>query len=326
MRYQYRYDEQIRHLLDQLRPPQLDEMDDKFRLQCPFPDHRDSTPSFYISRRLGAYHCFGCRRHGSLKRMAQELNLTLPDSDETDITGDETDHWVFAAQDFDPELLDGAADLAIGGVPLVIEVPRLLRPLPQHARWRRLPAKLLAALGARLWYDDTIPGCEIERIWFPVQQERVLAGWFARVLSRRDHQHHPHKNTIPKYRNNDSQRTKQLLFPYDYVRTRFARRRTVAVVEGQVDALTLIQADIPALAIFGTNNWSKYKEGLLAGAGFTNVIVAMDGDKPGRKLQVELVPQLRHNFDRVFDFRVPHHHDPASMPPEYRVQLRRLAV
>lgn len=33
---------------------------------CPFPDHRDSSPSFYINIQTNTFHCFGCSRKGGV--------------------------------------------------------------------------------------------------------------------------------------------------------------------------------------------------------------------------------------------------------------------
>ena len=34
--------------------------------RCPFPDHQDRTPSFRVNPAKGVWHCFGCRRGGSV--------------------------------------------------------------------------------------------------------------------------------------------------------------------------------------------------------------------------------------------------------------------
>lgn len=37
-----------------------------YKTLCPFPDHLDSHPSFFVYSD-GGYHCFGCGAHGSLE-------------------------------------------------------------------------------------------------------------------------------------------------------------------------------------------------------------------------------------------------------------------
>jgi hypothetical protein len=35
-----------------------------YKANCPFPDHRDSSPSFNINIQTNTFHCFGCSRKG----------------------------------------------------------------------------------------------------------------------------------------------------------------------------------------------------------------------------------------------------------------------
>lgn len=324
----FRFDDAIQGLLQQLHA-EYSEVGEKWRLLCPYPDHHDTDPSFYFNRRLGAFKCFGCGRGGGLRKLAHDLGLVYNTDEDTDLQHDEADSFYFLAQDL--EAVDDSdevesfstdhAELECGRV----VPPPLLRPFPDGVSWRHLSSKLLRQVGAQLWFDDWKTGCEIDRVWFPVMMDERLAGWFGRVKSRREHQQHPNGKLIPKYRNNQRQITTKLLFPYDYVRQHFGHR-AVVLVEGQVDALTLIRDGIPALAIFGTKNWSDFKRAKLISSGFRRVIVAMDGDDSGRQLQQTLVPQLRPDFDRVINFSVPDGEDPASMSARYRHHLHKLAA
>jgi 5S rRNA maturation endonuclease (ribonuclease M5) len=56
---------------------------------------------------------------------------------------------------------------------------------------------------------------------------------------------------------------------------------TVVLVEGPRDALRLLQHDIPAMAILGTQTWSSAKVSMLALSGVQNVIICTDGDNAG---------------------------------------------
>ena len=326
----FRFDDDIHQLLQQLHAERCDEVGEKWRILCPYPDHHDTDPSCYLNRRRGTFKCYGCGKYGSLKRFAHDLGLTYQGEEVADPARDEADPYYFLQQDLHA-LDDVDESMAVDNHRAdhdgsTIAVPSLLRPFPDGVRWRRLRASLLQAVGAQLWFDDWHGGCEIDRVWFPVMMSSRLAGWFGRVKSRREHRHHPNCEQIPKYRNNQHQQTRRLLFPYDYVQQHFGRQ-AVVLVEGQVDALTLIQDDIPALAIFGTNNWDDFKRTELLGRGgddgFSQVIVAMDGDEAGHKLQTRLVPELKSDF-AVHSFAVPDGEDPASMSASYRTALRRL--
>ncbi|MDP5281410.1 CHC2 zinc finger domain-containing protein [Sphingomonas sp. DG1-23] len=41
--------------------------------RCPFPDHRDSTPSFSVNEAKGVFRCFGCGRAGNAVSFMQQM-------------------------------------------------------------------------------------------------------------------------------------------------------------------------------------------------------------------------------------------------------------
>lgn len=43
------------------------------KMTCPFPDHSDSTPSFYINTETGGYNCYGCHEHGHFYQLCETL-------------------------------------------------------------------------------------------------------------------------------------------------------------------------------------------------------------------------------------------------------------
>jgi len=45
-----------------------------WKSNCPFPDHRDSSPSFYINILTNSFHCFGCSRKGGVCQFLACLN------------------------------------------------------------------------------------------------------------------------------------------------------------------------------------------------------------------------------------------------------------
>lgn len=59
----------------------IDNDHDKIKLRCPFPDHPDTHASFQIDRRTGRFHCFGCGKSGSIKKLSSELKLPQPETD-----------------------------------------------------------------------------------------------------------------------------------------------------------------------------------------------------------------------------------------------------
>lgn len=45
-----------------------------YKVNCPFPDHQDSSPSFYINILTNSFHCFGCSRKGGVCQFLACLN------------------------------------------------------------------------------------------------------------------------------------------------------------------------------------------------------------------------------------------------------------
>ncbi|MCX7675371.1 MAG: CHC2 zinc finger domain-containing protein, partial [Bdellovibrionaceae bacterium] len=41
---------------------------------CPFPDHREKTPSFSVSQQKQLYHCFGCKKSGNIVTFLRDYN------------------------------------------------------------------------------------------------------------------------------------------------------------------------------------------------------------------------------------------------------------
>jgi DNA primase len=49
--------------------------------RCPFPDHREKTPSFSVSEAKQVYHCFGCKKSGNVFRFLQDFSgLNFPEA------------------------------------------------------------------------------------------------------------------------------------------------------------------------------------------------------------------------------------------------------
>ena len=49
--------------------------------RCPFPDHKEKTPSFSVNDLQGLYHCFGCKKSGNVFSFLRDFNgMTYPDA------------------------------------------------------------------------------------------------------------------------------------------------------------------------------------------------------------------------------------------------------
>ena len=42
--------------------------------RCPFPDHKEKTPSFSVNEIKSLYYCFGCKKNGNLMTFLQSFS------------------------------------------------------------------------------------------------------------------------------------------------------------------------------------------------------------------------------------------------------------
>jgi hypothetical protein len=321
------------------------------KLVCILPKHNDTVPSLVIDRTSGRFRCYGCGQKGSIYDLGKLIGIDLGTGKETDVYDSDIDEFAVMSEKLD---LIESPDTGL------ISPPPHLRPLPPGLSWRGMPSSFLSEAGAKLWYD---PRSYIERVWFPCMQDGELIGWFARIkdekakdrfkeameVAEAAFERFKKKNGAKsdpahlrsleddylrakkrleqikstKYRNNDKQKTHLITFPLDLVLSRMPGTKTVALVEGQVDALWLIYHGIPALAILGTNNWSSAKEAILLSHGFTRIVLAMDGDEAGERCQDKLYKELRGRF-KVFKWVCPEGEDPASVGKKHLRELKGL--
>ena len=45
---------------------------------CPFPDHKETQPSFTIFPQRNTFHCFGCKKTGSIARLMRLMGDVVP--------------------------------------------------------------------------------------------------------------------------------------------------------------------------------------------------------------------------------------------------------
>lgn len=67
----------------------------------------------------------------------------------------------------------------------------------------------------------------------------------------------------------------------------------VVVTEGELDAITVTQLDIPAVAYPGTQMWKSHPHWRWCFDSTSEVVVVADGDEPGRKAAAVVADSLR---------------------------------
>jgi hypothetical protein len=145
------------------------------------------------------------------------------------------------------------------------------KPLPANKVWRGIKTNLLIEIGCTLvqQYGEKF-------IYMPVNIKGEERGFIrARLKKVKDK---------PSYLNKAGKWSEKFgLFPYDYA-VNMMRSKTInrlVLVEGPRDALRLLSEGIPAVAILGTQSWSKRKSMLIELSGAKAAVTCFDGDAAG---------------------------------------------
>ena len=182
--------------------------------------------------------------------------------------------------------------------------------------YRGLSVEFLTSLDARYWVHKTAYH-STPRLLLPFYQYGKLVGYTGRRLD---------SDPLIKYYNAPWAQAKNILYPFDYVTK--SNPTSVVLVEGQLDALSLINAGIPALCLMGTNNWSNMKRAMLLNTTITDVYICMDGDEAGRLAASKLYYGNEHHdslqsyFSKVDVINLPDDTDPGSLDVAQLAWLR----
>jgi len=255
-----------------------------------FKGHDSKTPSLSIRRTDGAFLCFGCGVKGKNWNVLATYVKAEMLTDE-----DMPDPFVQLRYEMERKYRKATA---------AVELPWDVEPW--KGPYRQISEKTLKGVGALLWYDDD-KRIQDERILLPIMMYEELHGWVARRLGKDP----PGQKLTMPYRNAPNMSSQEVLYPFDYVVE--MEPETVVLVEGPMDALRLVNYDIPALAIMGTRNYVPENRSHISNTGADKVIIAMDGDDAGDAARYDMAPSLREMFE-VEHFLCPEKKDPGNMP------------
>src|ERR1700737_2702379 len=230
------------------------------------PVHAEKTPSGRIfhgptSKAPGYFVCYGCGYKANWNELAPKIGLKP-----------------FTRQKPSDEFarIQTLASNDTAGEGFIMEKMQLT-DLPKGKLWRGISTDLLIDIGAkRCKIDHPEYGLLKTKLYLPCLINGELKGYIkARLTKHADY---------PSYINAKGSWSKTHgLFPFDHAMklARKLRSRTMVLVEGQRDALRLIQNGIPAMCILGTQSWSSVKARLLELGGIKRLILMMDGDDAG---------------------------------------------
>jgi 5S rRNA maturation endonuclease (ribonuclease M5) len=244
---------------------------------CPY--HSERTPSFRIfhsaaSKSPGFGKCYGCGASAKFDELAPKLGLR-PYS----YAKPTQQHARPVVKPLEEVTPDASYEFS---------------SLPPNKIWREISTNLLIDIGCMKIRQYNTPF-----IWMPVNVKGEERGFIrARLRKAKDK---------PSYLNKPGAWAERHgLFPYDYaVKLMHDRQyKSIVVVEGPRDALRLLSYGIPAVALLGTQSWSKRKAHLLELSGAETVVLCLDGDCAGKAAEEKILPTLTNLLNvEVFSLR-----------------------
>ena len=308
---------------------------------CPF--HEEKSPSFIIQRGDSHYHCFGCGAHGdaiqflmthqkmsfaeAVESLAQRFHVHLEVVDERGEKKGPNKALLKEALDYACQFFHFSLLHSVEGhealeylyqrgidlefirhfqLGLAPKTPGMLRKLMQAKNIRDdilVEAGLLSSTKEGQWRDFFS-----DRLMFPIHHHTgEVIGFSGRKYKE--------ETFGGKYINTPETalfKKSRVLFGIYYSRKRMAKERKAIIVEGQIDALRLIQAGFNiTVAGQGTAFGEEHVKELIL-LGVNQVFLALDSDKAG----LEATAKIGHLFQKegieVQVISLPTNQDPDS--------------
>ena len=276
---------------------------------CPF--HEEKTPSFVVQAGDSHYHCFGCGAHGdaiaflmgflklsfaeAVESLAERFGVTLETVDKPsgprgpskrelyDVMEKARDFYHFYLLHTDEGhaalkyLFDRGLDL---NFVRLFKIGLAPKPHGLFQKAMATPPALMQLVGLQKEQRDFF----YDRITFPILDAvGHVIGFSARKCSE--------ETFGPKYVNTPETplfKKSKTLFGLFESRRRIAKERRAIVVEGQIDALRLIEEGFNlTVAGQGTAFGADHAKELIT-LGVTKVFLALDGDKAGAEAAVKI--------------------------------------
>lgn len=325
---------------------ELKRMGASYKALCPF--HDEKSPSFMIQKGDSHYHCFGCGAHGdAIQFLMAHVKMNFADAVESlaqrfhvhleHVEGIEEQkgpskaamkealdhasrfyHFMLLYTSEGNEVLRYLYSRGLGldfvkqfQIGLAPKISGMLRNI-LHGKF--VKDEVLAAAGL------ITPGREggwrdffLDRITFPIRDvSGSVIGFSARKYKE--------ETFGGKYINTSETplfKKSRVLFGLNYCRRRIAKEKKAIIVEGQIDALRLIQAGFNiTVAGQGTAFGEGHARELL-NLGLNEVFLALDGDLAGIEATKKIGELFQKEGVEVRIVNMPHGHDPDSILRQY---------
>lgn len=265
--------------------------------QCPFHKGTGKTPqNFSINRNSGLWICFS-RKCGSgdiVKFVQKKENCGVLDAKRLiakRFSYSDGHSWSSLTR----SSVYGGLSKPEGPL-LRLQWPGNLSLIPfNHPFLAKRPVSATAAMHFRLAVDFS----DLSWVWFPVYQSRKLRGFTKRSIF---------KKPLKKWRHIPGLQVSRLLYGYDNA----IESPWVIVTEGPLDAIRFWDLGFKnAVSLFGTTLGRTQKA--IIKSKWRKILVAMDGDEPGRDAAASIAEQLKGRADYLGVLTFPGDKDPGDL-------------
>ncbi|MEZ8221330.1 Toprim-like [Candidatus Fervidibacteria bacterium JGI MDM2 JNZ-1-D12] len=305
----------------------------EWRGRCPFPDHNDENPSFYLHPQREVFFCFGCGRGGGIRTFKRLMGLKDEEFDASLLSS--IHDVLISAQNFFRDSLSACLkkDRSIEQELEVKERKKLVREFSlgyadanssviEHLI-RQFPEELIIKSGLAYRSSNRLVALFRRRITIPIFQmlggeNSMLVGFAARAIG----------DAQPKYLNTPESplfRKREILFLAPKV-IPLVRGKDLYIVEGYFDAMQLTLHLSPAVAIMSSNLTLQQARKILNSKA-KRIVLCFDGDDAGLMATASaaaLLLSLGVRQSDVLAVLLPDGVDPedAVLKTELRVKLR----
>jgi DNA primase len=279
-----------------------------YKCCCPFPDHNDETPSFFINKKTGLWKCYGCEKEGNLDQLTEQLGFSI-------IVKTDDENWPNELPDFCNKVESKEEVLSEDRVLLYKKL------CPAYMLNRGFSKTFLKKF--EIGFDpDTF------RVVFPIRSvDKKLVGITRRAIVPSD---------IPKYKHTKFNKNKYLYLGQYIIDADRFYKGFLFITEGHVDALRLWSL---------RDNGKFYKEinshkaifcGAVATMGgsvskeqiktcfrpFMDIVLAFDNDDAGKKFKTKAFEMFTSNGARnIYELIYPGK-DPGDLDRKSKVEIK----
>jgi len=250
--------------LQTLKKPVVVTGDDYIMTTCLNPSHKDKNPSFHINLKTGEGQCFSCKfKVNSSYWTDGELDEEQIEALERDILYDNLLNE-YKETDRKTEFTN--------------IIPPKSKDVPDG--WRGLSKETFDKFGIYICEK----GYYQNRVIFPIKDDKGdFVAFNTRALG----------DEKPKYKYSKGIQVNKLLYPP------LEKTDKLVIVEGIMDALSMVEAGIPAVFNYGVSyTFSSSKISQLLKAGVETIYLAFDNDEAGLKaVQTYLNSELKDYFE-----------------------------